>query len=181
MKLNCQLIQAFMRKYFTGDLSTSTKDAIISHIAKCRDCRKIYKDYAKAVGKKFNLIVEIHKIYLECQSKDINPEHINKLVEEKILSKEVLEKGKKSWYEMAKGRKLDEVMMAQSVRDFVLSENVTINEQCDVDVYNDYGWYMIKEKCKLIDKLEYLYHLNNTENENNKKNTKGCIKPKRKE
>lgn len=180
MKLNCQLIQAFMRKYFSGDLSTSTKDAIISHIVKCKDCRKIYKDYAKAIGKKFNLIVEVHKIYLECQSKDIDPEHINKLVDEKIISKDTLEKGKKSWHDMAKKRQLDAVMMAQSVRDFVLSENVTINEQCDFDVYNDYGWYMIKEKCKLIDKLEYIYQLDTSSKVDNK-TQKGCIKPRRKE
>ena len=157
MELNCKLVDTFMRRYFSEELSLATKDAIVSHIVNCRDCRKKYKDYAKAIGKKFNLIAEIHKVYLECQDGKVEPQHINKLVENETISKRVLSINKKTWTDKAKERRLDDVMNVKSVREFVMDENLHVDGSEDLGVYEEYGWYVIEKKCGIIDSLENIY------------------------
>ena len=130
--------------FFKTAMSVELRDEIVTHLSKCEECRKVYVEYARAYGKKFDLDEEIKNVL------DMYDE------EEKITNEK--KKGT-SYLKAAKGKRISELMGVKSVRDFMINEKDSVEQMGDDLDASGYGWYVIEKMCKDIDLLEKMYKL----------------------
>lgn len=149
MEINCNLAACLMRTYFNMNVTTSIRDAILTHLIKCEHCRKKYEEYAKAIGCKFELMEDIKKTYDEYDKTD----EVDKTsMDEKPVVK------KRTYYEIAKDKDISSLMNIQSVRER-FKERYETDDAEYLKKLQDFGWYLAEEACKRIDTLENLFEL----------------------
>lgn len=148
MKIECNTASALMRTYFNYPISSNVKDAILSHLIICPKCKKMYEDYAKAVGKKFELNEDIEKLLAQYD------EEVDDMSDNENVSKTK----KRSYTDMAKEKDISSLMNIQSVREY-FKEQYDVNDRAYAECIAKFGWYVTEKMCKTIDTLEKLYNL----------------------
>lgn len=151
-ELTCNTVQMLVTGYFNNKLPLEVRDAIITHITKCKECEKMYRELGRAYGFNFNVDEEIKKILDEYDKRDEEKEGKSK-------GKKKVKESVHKWFNAAKKKDIATVMAVKAVRDFMISEGRNVQDEQDILDTAEYGWYVIKKICKKVDKLENLYKL----------------------
>lgn len=149
--LDCKVVRAGFRGFINGFLSAETEEAIIIHLAKCNDCKKFYKDYCEAIGKKFDIKDIINKFHSKCIKQKYKSELIPVLIERGLIKQEELKK-MKTYLELAKEKDVVTLSNVVSVNE-LLKSSIEYDEK-DEHLVSDFGWYLVEQSCARVDMLE---------------------------
>lgn len=158
--MNCSTIKTLVKGYFTPAMSVEIRDEIVSHLVVCDDCRKVYADYAKSIGLKFDINQEIMKVYnlYNMQKPELG---ISDIMLTDVISDGQLEeivKSRDTFYtRRAKKRDIEGVMNVRAVRDLTFEKICIGNDE--VEKFSDFAWYLVENICRKVDILNNLYEL----------------------
>lgn len=158
--MNCSTIKTLVKGYFTPAMPLEIRDEIVSHLVVCKDCFKVYQEYAKSIGLKFDINKEIMKVYgmyaLQKPEAKLSDIQLTDVVDDGTLE-EVIEARDTFYTRKAKQRDISAVMNVKSVRDLAI-ENVYVNDK-DKSKFSDFAWYLVENLCRQVDNLNNLYEL----------------------
>lgn len=154
-----------MTSYFSGIVPLQQMDEIVSHLITCKECKKKYKEYAKRIGVKFNLIREVQKIYNLCEVNEMEANNINNLIEDGVIAPQIVN-NKNKWQQHANEKDLVALANVKCVADF-FQEEICYGDKSEEENIAAFGWYKVREMCKMVDTLNNLYKLSGGEEESN--------------
>lgn len=154
-----------MTCYFSGVIPLEQMDEIISHLITCKKCKKKYWEYANKIGVKFNLIREVQKIYNLCEVKNMEANNINNLINSGVIARKIIGSNKK-WQQFAQEKDVAALSNLKCVADFFTEDFEVGDKQEFKEAVALFGWYKVKEMCRLVDLLEGIYKLSGGDDKN---------------
>ena len=156
--MDCSTVKVLMRLYFNKKIPLDQKDEIISHIIACRKCRAEYKEYAKAIGVKFNVISEVQKIYAACEANNIEPSKLYDLIKQGSIDERVVNR-KDKYTHAAREKNVEVLTQIKCVADFFREELSTEFDDESIKRASEFGWWKVEQMCKTVDSLEGLFKM----------------------
>ena len=151
--LQCHLVKTFARRYFERRLSVMVEDLILAHLLKCIDCRRAYKDFAKALSINFNLKEAVSNFIVNHPD-----EREHKYCKHLFIAKfgqEVYDKLKPNYTYYAETYDVEELKKVQSAFDIMKEKYEFKNDDEQyIEALAEFAKYMTVKMCKNVDLLE---------------------------
>ena len=151
--LQCNLVKTFARRYFERRLSVRVEDLILTHLLKCIDCRRAYKDFAQTLNINFNLKGAVSNFIVN------HPDaRDHKYCKQLFISKfgqEVYDELKPSYTYYAETYDVEHLRKVQSALD-IMKEQYEFKKDDEqyIEALAEFAKYMTVEVCKKVDLLE---------------------------
>lgn len=144
---SCSMVLSLKKQFFGTGLNKYIEDNVIRHLLTCKECRRIYSDYAKEVGyKKFNLITYAIKF---CEhNKDFSSSKTREYLSE-VQDNKTVRIHSRLWTRAAVNFDIEKLMNMRAFRD--LSREY--NSPTGLD-YSEFIKHVTLKIAKRIDHLE---------------------------
>ena len=151
--LQCNLVKTFARRYFERKLSVRVEDLILTHLLKCIDCRRAYKDFAQTLNIKFNLKEAVSNFIVN--HPDARDHKYCKQLFIAKFGQEVYDELKPNYTYYAETYDVEHLKKVQSALD-IMKEQYEFEKDDEqyIEALAEFAKYMTVEVCKKVDLLE---------------------------
>ena len=151
--LQCNLVKTFARRYFERKLSVRVEDLILTHLLKCIDCRRAYKDFAQTLNIKFNLKEAVSNFIVN--HPDARDHKYCKQLFIAKFGQEVYDELKPNYTYYAETYDVEHLKKVQSALD-IMKEQYEFKKDDEqyIEALAEFAKYMTVEVCKKVDLLE---------------------------
>lgn len=159
----CNMIRSFAKSYFQRSTTKTIADYVLSHLLECELCTKSYKTYAKCNGYVFDLEQECinHIVGSLSDESDMYYKRTLKAFVKKYNYNPIEKNSKCSYLYYVNTmdiKKMRKVKILQEILDY--RAEVDLNDEKDINMYADFGRYLLVKNAKILDNLEKCYALN---------------------
>lgn len=157
-ELSCAMVQSFDKGLINKTISNTIMDLLLSHILRCKDCRKHFIAKAKDMGlTKFNIKQEAAN-FINTKKETDCPKTRAVFIE--MYGEKMLENMKPTWTYYAETHDLSKTMNLKCVYDFTQEQfEVDDKNVKEIEAFVEFGRYITAKLCKDIDLLERCYNM----------------------